>query len=78
MMPSPPFAPFRREGLHTTLDYLGESVTSLAAAETATREYLSLVEAVDRAGVERNLSLKLTQLGSTSIAPSASTTCAGF
>ena len=50
-------------GLHSTLDYLGESVTSLAAAETATREYLSLVEAVDRAGVERNLSLKLTQLG---------------
>ncbi len=51
------------QGLHSTLDYLGESVTSLAAAETATREYLSLVEAVDRAGVERNLSLKLTQLG---------------
>ena len=50
-------------GLNSTLDYLGESVTSLAAAETATREYLSLIEAVDRAGVERNLSLKLTQLG---------------
>jgi proline dehydrogenase len=50
-------------GLLSTLDYLGESVTSLAAAETATREYLNLVEAVDRAGVERNLSLKLTQLG---------------
>ena len=30
---------------------------------TATREYLQLVEAVDRAGIERNLSLKLTQLG---------------
>ena len=51
------------EGLLSTLDYLGESVASLAAAETATREYLSLIEAVDRAGVERNLSLKLTQLG---------------
>jgi len=51
------------QGLLCTLDYLGESVTSLAAAETATREYVTLVEAVDRAGVERNLSLKLTQLG---------------
>ena len=51
------------QGLHSTLDYLGESVSSLAAAETATREYLDLVRAVDRAGVERNLSLKLTQLG---------------
>lgn len=51
------------QGLYSTLDYLGESVTSLAAAETATREYLDLIRAVDRAGVERNLSLKLTQLG---------------
>ena len=50
-------------GLFTTLDYLGESVTSLGEADTATREYLQLIDAVDRAGVERNLSLKLTQLG---------------
>jgi proline dehydrogenase len=50
-------------GLLCTLDYLGESVNSLAAAETATRAYLHLIEAVDRAEVERNLSLKLTQLG---------------
>jgi proline dehydrogenase len=50
-------------GLLSTLDYLGESVTSLAEADTATREYLHLIDAVDRAGVERNLSLKLTQLG---------------
>jgi proline dehydrogenase len=51
------------QGLLSTLDYLGESVTSLAAADTATREYLQLIDAVDRADVERNLSLKLTQLG---------------
>jgi proline dehydrogenase len=51
------------QGLLCTLDYLGESVTSLAAAETATREYLQLIDAVDRAGAERNLSIKLTQLG---------------
>jgi proline dehydrogenase len=51
------------QGLLCTLDYLGESVTTLAEADAATREYLHLIEAVDRAGVERNLSLKLTQLG---------------
>jgi proline dehydrogenase len=51
------------QGLLFTLDYLGESVTSLAAADIATREYLQLVDAVNRAGAERNLSLKLTQLG---------------
>jgi proline dehydrogenase len=51
------------QGLLSTLDYLGESVTSLAAAETATSEYLHLVDAVDRADAERNVSLKLTQLG---------------
>jgi proline dehydrogenase len=51
------------QGLLCTLDYLGESVTSLGEADTATREYLQLVDAVDRADAERNLSLKLTQLG---------------
>jgi proline dehydrogenase len=50
-------------GLLQTLDYLGESVTSLAEAEAATRDYLRVVEAVTRAGIIRNLSLKLTQLG---------------
>jgi proline dehydrogenase len=50
-------------GMHHTLDYLGESVGTRSAAETATREYLTLIEDVHRAGVEKNLSLKLTQLG---------------
>jgi proline dehydrogenase len=51
------------QGLLCTLDYLGESVTSLPAADTATLEYLQLVDAVHCADAERNLSLKLTQLG---------------
>jgi proline dehydrogenase len=50
-------------GLLQTLDYLGESVTSLAEADAATRDYLRVVEAVTKAGIIRNLSLKLTQLG---------------
>jgi proline dehydrogenase len=50
-------------GLLQTLDYLGESVRSLAEADAATRDYLHVVDAVLKAGIERNLSLKLTQLG---------------
>ena len=51
------------QGMHHTLDHLGESVSSLAAAETATGEYLNLIEVIHGAGIEKNLSLKLTQLG---------------
>jgi proline dehydrogenase len=51
------------QGLLQTLDYLGESVTSLAEAEVAVLDYLRVIDAVTRSGIERNLSLKLTQLG---------------
>jgi proline dehydrogenase len=50
-------------GLHLTLDYLGESVATLAEAERATREYLAAIDAIIASGIERNISLKLTQLG---------------
>jgi proline dehydrogenase len=52
-------------GLHLTLDYLGESVSTLEEADKATREYLRLMNVIVAAGIERNLSLKLTQLGLT-------------
>jgi proline dehydrogenase len=52
-------------GLHVTLDYLGESVATIAEADVATRAYAALLEQIAQAGVERNLSLKLTQLGLT-------------
>ena len=52
-------------GKTQTLDYLGESVASIAAADHATREYLGVIDTVARAGIGRNLSLKLTQLGLT-------------
>jgi proline dehydrogenase len=50
-------------GLLHTLDHLGESVGSLADADAATREYRGICEAVVAAGIGRNISLKLTQLG---------------
>jgi proline dehydrogenase len=50
-------------GLALTLDYLGESVATLEAADAATCEYLRIVDAVVASGITRNISLKLTQLG---------------
>ena len=52
-----------QRGMMTTLNYLGERVQSAAAAQAATREYLAVLEAVLAAGIGRNLSVKLTQLG---------------
>ena len=52
-----------RQGFFLTLDYLGEGVASLSEADVATREYLKVIDAVIASGIERNLSLKLTQLG---------------
>jgi proline dehydrogenase len=49
--------------LHLTLDYLGESVSNLSEAEAATAEYCRIITAIIASGIERNLSLKLTQLG---------------
>jgi proline dehydrogenase len=51
------------QGLMQTLDYLGESIGSLADADLATREYLGVIDAVVAANIGRNLSLKLTQIG---------------
>jgi proline dehydrogenase len=50
-------------GMHITLDLLGESVTNLDEADAATRGYLAVIDAIVQSGIERNLSLKLTQLG---------------
>ena len=52
-------------GLSITLDYLGESVASAAEADTATRAYVGIIQQIAASGIERNISLKLTQLGLT-------------
>jgi proline dehydrogenase len=50
-------------GFGVSLDYLGESVATLELADQAARDYVRLIEQVVESGIERNLSLKLTQLG---------------
>jgi proline dehydrogenase len=52
-------------GLTQTLDLLGESVANMAEADTATRAYLAVIDQIVGAGIGRNISLKLTQLGLT-------------
>lgn len=51
------------QGFLLTLDYLGESVATLDEASAATREYLRILEVIVASAIERNISLKLTQLG---------------
>jgi proline dehydrogenase len=50
-------------GLAISLDLLGESVRNLQEAEAATKGYLAVIDAIIDSGIERNVSLKLTQLG---------------
>jgi proline dehydrogenase len=50
-------------GLLQTLDYLGESVGTLAEADAATSEYRRIIVEITESDIGRNLSLKLTQLG---------------
>ncbi|HWK12434.1 MAG TPA: proline dehydrogenase family protein, partial [Vicinamibacterales bacterium] len=52
-------------GLSITLDYLGESVASAGEADAATRAYVGVIQQIAASGVDRNISLKLTQLGLT-------------
>ncbi|HJZ99890.1 MAG TPA: proline dehydrogenase family protein [Candidatus Solibacter sp.] len=51
------------EGITVTLDHLGESVTNLEEASAARDAYLRAMDALHAAGLECNVSLKLTQFG---------------
>jgi proline dehydrogenase len=52
-----------RDGLLITLDLLGESVATSEDAARATRAYIEVIGEVERSGIDRNLSVKLSQLG---------------
>lgn len=51
------------QGITATLDYLGESVHTAAEASRAVAQYIAILHAISRAGVQANASLKLTQMG---------------
>lgn len=52
-----------RHGLTVTIDLLGESVTSMDAARSAIDAYVALIRGGASAGISRNISVKLTQIG---------------
>ncbi len=51
------------QGFLTTLDILGESISTEAQANTEREEYLHLISEVLESGIEKNISLKPTALG---------------
>jgi proline dehydrogenase len=51
------------KGMLLTLDQLGESITTLSEAEAATKVYVALIEKILAADIDRNISVKPTQLG---------------
>jgi len=50
-------------GLRASLDHLGENVTSVSRAREAAEEYLAILDRIAAAGVDCNISVKLTQMG---------------
>lgn len=53
----------KNNGMLTALDFLGESVTTSAEANAARDEILQLIDAINAAGLDAYVSVKLTQLG---------------
>jgi proline dehydrogenase len=51
------------QGMHVTLDSLGESVSSEVEAHRAAEIYHELLDAIDARKVDANISVKLTQMG---------------
>lgn len=51
------------QGFLTTLDHLGEDVTKEEEANAATEQYIAILKALKQRGLEKNISIKLTQIG---------------
>lgn len=56
-------AKLQRQGFATTLDVLGEDVKNVEKARRSLSDYIDLMDAMGQAGVDRNISIKLTMLG---------------
>lgn len=51
------------KGINATLDHLGEHTDSVEQARKATMDIIQAMDAIEKAGVYSNISLKLTQIG---------------
>jgi proline dehydrogenase len=56
-------AAVNRQGMTATLDRLGENVNTVTEARDAAAAYLGIFDRIREAGVNSNVSIKLTQLG---------------
>ena len=54
---------FNKRGFMTTLDHLGEDVIKKAEATATTEQYIAILRALEKRGLDRNISIKLTQIG---------------
>src|SRR5574340_202411 len=52
-----------QQGIFATLDHLGEHTEDRDAAEQSTLDVLSILDAINNAGLKSNVSIKLSQLG---------------
>src|SRR5436305_9235655 len=49
--------------MHVSLDHLGENVTDAREAISAAQDYIAILDGIKQAGVDANISIKLTALG---------------
>lgn len=52
-----------RDGYHSTLDYLGENVSTLEDARTSASVYLDVLDRIGSAGLPSTIAIKLSQFG---------------
>jgi proline dehydrogenase len=56
-------AKLKAQGFHTTVDQLGEDVEGAISAELAAEQYVVILRALRERNLDRNVSVKLSQLG---------------
>jgi proline dehydrogenase len=52
-----------QRGMHVSLDHLGENVAEAKEAQAAAQAYITILDRIKQAGVDANISIKLTALG---------------
>ena len=52
-----------QQGMHVSLDHLGENVSDAREARSAARDYITILDTIKQTGVDANISIKLTALG---------------
>src|SRR5271157_2197426 len=52
-----------QRNMHVSLDHLGENVSDAKEAVSAVQDYIAILDRIKQAGVDANISIKLTALG---------------